>query len=138
MALIQALEEAVRSGDERDIKRAVRELRRWLDWVGPRYFGLMVQDTWIGAPPERRRMIEEMAEALESVHKEAARWAQYYIERAKRAEAEGQLRPRVILAQVLRAWPCWSPHWETGRNGSQKIEVGAVGSAGTEVVSWLR
>jgi len=101
VALLQILEEAVRSGDERDIKRAVRELKRWLDWFGPQYFGLAVQDTWIGAPPERRRMIEEMARALEAVHPEAARWAQYYIERAKRAEAEGQLRPRVILAQVL-------------------------------------
>jgi hypothetical protein len=92
VALIQVLEEAVRSGDERDIKRAVKELRKWLDWFGPQYFGLAVQDTWIGAPPERRRMIEEMARALGAVHPEAARWAQYYIERAKRAEAEGQLR----------------------------------------------
>jgi len=98
----------------------VRELRKWLDWFGPRYFGLVVQDTWIAAPPERRRMIEEMARALESVHREAARWAQYYIECARRAEAEGRLRPRVILAQVLRGRPGRSPHWETGRNGSQK------------------
>ena len=91
MALIQVLEEAVRSGDERKVREAVRELKKWLDWFGPRYFGLAVQDTWIAAPPERRRMIEEMARALESVHPEAARWAQYYIERAKRAEAEGLL-----------------------------------------------
>ncbi|MFP3138352.1 MAG: hypothetical protein RXS42_09105 [Nitrososphaeria archaeon] len=103
MALIRILEEAVRSGDEEKIREAVRELKKWLDWFGPRYFGLAVQDTWIGAPPERRRMIEEMAEALEAVHPEAARWAQYYIERARRAE--GQLRPQVILAQVLRAAP---------------------------------
>ncbi len=93
----------MRSGDEKKIKEAVRELRRWLNWVGPQYFGLAVQDTWIAAPPERRQMIEEMARALGAVHPEAARWAQYYIERARRAEAEGQLRPRVIVAQVLRA-----------------------------------
>jgi hypothetical protein len=88
MALLQVLEEAVRSGDERDIKRAVKELKKWLDWLGPRYFGLAVQDTWIAAPPERRQMIEEMVKELESVHKEAARWAQYYIERAKKAEKD--------------------------------------------------
>jgi hypothetical protein len=91
VALIQALEEAVRSGDEEKIREAVKELRRWLNWVGPRYFGLMVQDSWIGAPPGMRQKIEEMAKALESVHKEAAWWAQHYIERARRAEAEGSL-----------------------------------------------
>jgi len=105
VALIRVLEEAVRSGDEKDIRRAVRELRKWLDWFGPQYFGLAVQDSWIAAPPERRRMIEEMAKALESVHREAAWWAQYYIERAKRAEAEGRLRPRVIFAQILCGRP---------------------------------
>ena len=81
----------MRSGDEKKIKRAVKELRKWLDWFGPWYFGLAVQDTWIAAPPEERREIEEMAKDLESVHPEAARWAQYYIERAKKAEAEGLL-----------------------------------------------
>jgi len=91
VALIQALEEAVRSGDEEKIREAEKELRRWLDWFGPRNFGLAVQDIWIAAPPERRREIEEMARALESVHPEAAQWAQYYIERVKRAEAEGLL-----------------------------------------------
>jgi len=91
VALVRALEEAVRSGDEKKVREAVKELRRWLDWFGPRYFGLAVQDTWIAAPPEGRRRIEEMAEALEDVHPEAARWAQYYIERARKAEAEGSL-----------------------------------------------
>jgi len=81
----------VRSGDEKKIREAEKELRRWLDWFGPQYFGLAVQDTWIAAPPERRREIEEMTEALEAVHPEAARWAQYYIERARKAEAEGLL-----------------------------------------------
>jgi len=75
MALIQILEEVVHSGDERKLKEAERELRRWLDWLGPRNFGLAVQDTWIAATPEGRRRIEEMVEALESVHPEAAQWA---------------------------------------------------------------
>jgi len=91
MALVRALEEAVRSGDEKKIKEAVKEMRRWLDWFGPRNFGLAVQDIWIAAPPEERRRIEEMVEALEAVHPEAARWARYYIERARKAEAEGLL-----------------------------------------------
>jgi len=91
VTLVQVLEEALRSGDEGKINRAVKELKKWLDWFGPRYFGLAVQDTWIAAPPEGRREIEEMAKALESVHKEAAWWAQYYIERAREAEAEGSL-----------------------------------------------
>ena len=91
VALVRALEEAVRSGDEVKIREAVKEMRRWLDWFGPRNFGLAVQDTWVAAPPEDRRRIEEMAEALEAVHPEAARWAQYYIERARKAEAEGLL-----------------------------------------------
>jgi len=91
MTLYDIVTEAMRSGDEKKIREAVKELRRWLDWFGPRNFGLAVQDMWIAAPPERRREIEEMAEALEDVHPEAAWWAQYYIERAKRAEAEGLL-----------------------------------------------
>jgi len=90
MALLQVLEEAVRSGDERDIKRAVKELKKWLDWFGPRYFGLAVQDTWIGASPEERRRIEEMVRALEAVHPEAAWWAQRYIERAEDAEKKAE------------------------------------------------
>ncbi|MFP3317299.1 MAG: hypothetical protein RXN79_02745 [Candidatus Nanopusillus sp.] len=90
MALVQVLEEALRSGDEREIERAVKELKKWLDWFGPRYFGLAVQDTWIAAPPERRQMIEEMVKELESVHKEAAWWAQYYIKRAKEAEKKAE------------------------------------------------
>jgi len=85
VALVQVLEEAVRSGDEREIKRAVKELKKWLGWFGPQYFGLAVQDTWVAAPPEERRRIEEMVEALEDVHPEAARWARYYIERARKA-----------------------------------------------------
>jgi len=91
VALVRALEEAVRSGDEKKIREAVKELRRWLDDFGPRYFGLAVQDTWVAATPAGRWEIEEMVEALEDVHPEAALWAQYYIERAKKAEAEGSL-----------------------------------------------
>jgi len=90
MTLVQVLEEAVRSGDERELREAEKELRRWLDWFGPRNFGLAVQDMWIAAPPEGRRRIEEMVEALESVHPEAAQWARYYIEHAKKAETENQ------------------------------------------------
>jgi len=90
MTLVQVLEEAVRSGDERELREAEKELRRWLDWFGPRNFGLAVQDTWVAAPPEERQRIEEMVEALKAVHPEAAWWAQYYIEHAKTAGIENQ------------------------------------------------
>jgi len=91
MTLYDIVTEAMRSGDEKKIKEAVKEIRKWLDWIGPRYFGLAIQDMWIAAPPEKRRVIEEGMRELEEVHPEAAWWAQYYIERAKRAEAEGLL-----------------------------------------------
>ena len=77
---------AVQRGDEKEIKRIRKRIRKLIDGLGPEFVGYVIGLGWLGASPEVRRFVEENLSALEEIHPGAAQWARFYIERAKLQE----------------------------------------------------